>query len=47
MSILNKYKEWPLRMVVNRSNIMDVVLSDDTTPSEEVDNENPFDKTLI
>lgn len=40
MSILNKYKEWPLRLVINRSNIMDVVLSDDTTPSEVVDNEN-------
>lgn len=39
MSILNKYKEWPLRLVINRSNIMDVVLSDDTTPSEVVDNE--------
>lgn len=40
MSILNKYKEWPLRLVINRSNIMDVVLSDDTTPSEVVDTEN-------
>lgn len=33
MSILNKYKQWPLRLVVNRSNIMDIVVSDDTTPS--------------
>ena len=40
MSILNKYKQWPLRLVVNRSNIMDIVLCDDTTPSEKVDNEN-------
>lgn len=31
MSILNKYKQWPLRLVVNRSNIMDVVVSDDAT----------------
>ena len=40
MSILNKYKQWPLRLIVNRSNIMDIVLSDDTTPSEKVDNKN-------
>ena len=40
MSILNKYKQWPLRLIVNCSNIMDVVLSDDTTPSEKVENEN-------
>jgi hypothetical protein len=40
MSILNKYKQWPLRLIVNRSNIMDVVLSDDTTPSEKVDIKN-------
>jgi hypothetical protein len=33
MSILNKYKQWPLRIVINRSNIMDIVVSDDTTTS--------------
>lgn len=31
MSILNKYKNGQLKLVVNRSNIMDVVVSDDTT----------------
>lgn len=31
MSILNKYKQWPLKIVINRSNVMDVVLSDDTS----------------
>lgn len=36
MSILNKYKQWPLRIVVNRSNIMDVVVSDDTTTNYDI-----------
>ena len=36
MSILNKYKQWPLRLILNRFNIMDVVVSDDTTSSSDM-----------
>ena len=38
MSILNEYKQQALRLVVNRSNIMDVVVSDDTTINSETVN---------
>lgn len=38
MSILNKYKDCQLKLIVNRSNIMDIVVSDDvTTVSQTVD----------
>lgn len=36
MSILNKYKQYPLRIVINSSNIMDVVVSDDTTTNYDI-----------
>lgn len=38
MSILNKYKEKPISLVINRSNIMDIVVSD-SIYSEEIFNE--------
>lgn len=40
MSILNKYKQDALRIIINRSNIIDVVVSDDTTTHDIVNKKN-------
>ena len=40
MSILNKYKQHPLKLVLNRTNIMDIVISEDNTINNNAANSN-------